>query len=66
MKPELTEPLKAEIVEVWNEINKENVELEKNYKEQLSDVNKRLDKIEEKHYAVGDYFVVLSKNHKFM
>jgi site-specific DNA recombinase len=54
LKPELIEPLKVEIIEVWNEINKENVELEKNYKEQLSEVNKKLDKIEEKHYVLEE------------
>ena len=54
LKPELIEPLKHEIIEVWNEINKDNVELEQNYKVQLLDVTKRLDKIEEKHYVLEE------------
>lgn len=54
LKPELTEPLIAKIDEVWKVINKENVELEKNYKVQLSEVNKKLDKIEEKHYVLEE------------
>ena len=50
----LSEPLTNEIVEVWNEINKDNVVLEQNYKIQLLDVTKRLDKIEEKHYVLEE------------
>ena len=39
---------------MWNEINKESIELEQNYKQQLSEVDKKIENIEESYFVAKD------------
>ncbi len=54
IKEELKAPLLKKMESVWNEINKESFELEQNYKQQLSEVEKKIENIEESYYVVKD------------
>ena len=50
-KEEYKEPLKQRMRQIWYEINKENIEKEQLFNQQLREVNKSIDTIEEKHYV---------------
>lgn len=54
VRPEYIEPLKAEILEVWEEINKEGWGQIKAYNDQLAEVTKKLKKIKEKYYILEE------------
>ena len=54
VKEELKEPLFKKMEAVWKDINKESFELEQSYKKQLSEVNAKLEDIEESYYIKKD------------
>ncbi len=54
IKEELKAPLIKKMESVWNEINKESVELEQSYKQQLSEIDKKIENIEESYYVTKD------------
>ena len=54
VKEELIAPFLERAIIVWNDINKENVELEAAYKKQLSVVEEKLENIEESYYVTKD------------
>lgn len=54
IKEELKEPLFRKMEAVWQDINKESFELEQSYKKQLSEVNAKLEDIEESYYIKKD------------
>lgn len=51
IKEKYKEPLKIRMRQIWYEINKENIEKEQLFSQQLREVNKSIDTIEEKHYV---------------
>ncbi|MCC6721831.1 MAG: hypothetical protein IT243_06480 [Bacteroidia bacterium] len=53
VKNELIEPLKYQLALTYDEVTKENRELEHSLKLNLIEVNKKLETIEEKYYALG-------------
>jgi site-specific DNA recombinase len=54
VKEELKDPLLKKMEAVWQDINKESFELEQSYKKQLSEVNTKLEDIEESYYIKKD------------
>ncbi len=54
VKEELIAPLMARMQLVWNDINRENVELEAAYRKQLSAVEEKLENIEEGYYVTKE------------
>jgi site-specific DNA recombinase len=54
VKEELKEPLLRKMEQKWIEINKESYEMEQNYKKQLSEVNGKIENIEESYYVTKD------------
>lgn len=51
IKEKYLEALKQNMLEVWNEINKDNIEQERYYSKQLTEVNAAINTIEDKHYV---------------
>jgi site-specific DNA recombinase len=68
IKEKYIEALKQNMLEVWNDINKDNIEQERAYRKQLTEVNASLDTIEDKHYVKEtmseEVFLRLSSKYK--
>ena len=53
IKPEFIEPLKYQLEYTYHSLNKGNSGMESSFKTQIIEINKKLDNIEEKHYALN-------------
>ena len=54
MRKEFIAPFTKVVSDIWEQCNKEHIDLTKEYKSQLAEVEKKLEKIEEKYYVLEE------------
>lgn len=54
LKPELTDLVRQQMAIIWMDINKETVEQQKAYREQLAGIEKKMETLEERYYVNGE------------